>query len=270
MMQTPGPVAASHGAVWGGLGSRHPRGFPVPPSPPQAESCTHGLPEGFPSTSCSSPENVGDSLTGGWTFPPSAGVPPFPPTNALRSHGNNFGWSKSDSSPLRPVLKPLITLPGNGSLNFRFVIPARLAALSSETAPGDTRVLRASHQCCPDCGVSLRTPPCHLLFPPSSLGIPPAAFGVKLLISAVTAESGEPPAWLPGFVPFQPHGSTLLPTRPIPVAKNTSGGCRGRGGTRGEASGLGASHAPAERCAHPGACTPVGTRALVGTRDMRS
>lgn len=61
------------GVSWG------PQEFPMPTSPPQEETCTHGLPKGFPFMSCSFPENVSDSLVGGWAFPLSAGVPLFPP-----------------------------------------------------------------------------------------------------------------------------------------------------------------------------------------------
>lgn len=182
----------SHGAVWDGLGSRHPQGFPVPTSPPQAESCTHGLPKGFPFTSCSFPENVSDSLTGGWAFPLSAEVPLLPPQTP------SGPWKQSQLEQVRlfseATFEDHIPLPGNGSLKFCLVILACLAALSSKTAPGGTQVLRVRHQCCPDCGGSLWAPPRHLLFPPSSLGIPPAAFGVKLLISTVAAEFREPPA----------------------------------------------------------------------------
>lgn len=84
------PVSGVGGSTWTvwlhpmeqsrvGWGPTNPQGFPMPTSPPQAESCTHGLPQGFLFMSCSFPINVSDSLSGGWDFPLSAGVPLFPP-----------------------------------------------------------------------------------------------------------------------------------------------------------------------------------------------
>lgn len=120
-----------------GMGSWHPQGFPVLTSPPQAESCTHGLPKEFLFTSCSFPGNVSDSLTGGWAFPLSAKAP--------YSHHKcpQEPWEQLQLEQVRlfseATFEDHAPLPGNGSLNFCFVILACLAALSSKTAPGAPR-----------------------------------------------------------------------------------------------------------------------------------
>lgn len=214
-------------------------------SPPQVESCTHGLPKGFLFTSFSFLENVSDSLSGGWAFPCQPESPcshhkrPQEPWEQPQLQQVRLFSSEATFEDHTPLLEmgPLIS-----------ALLSRLIWLLSSPK----QLLEAPGYSVSDRGVSLWAPPHHLLFPPSSLGIPPAAFGVKLLISAVTAESREPPApWGRRGCPSSAPQQHPAAHKPIPVPKNISGACRGHGGMWGEASGLRASHAPLEGCAQP-------------------